>query len=54
MILQDEVKIMALTDLIANLKKCKQIAKVAGFDWSVDDSLSDIIDAAEFELDGLT
>lgn len=54
MILQDEVKIMALTDLIANLKKCKHLAGASGFDWSVTDSLNDIIDAAEFELDELS
>lgn len=54
MILQDEVKQMALTDLIANLKKCKNLAKTAGFDWSTTDTLNDIIDAAEFELDELS
>ena len=54
MILQDEVKVMALTDLIANLKNCKNLAEASGFDWSVTDSLNDIIDAAEFELGELS
>lgn len=54
MILQDEVKQMTLTDLIANLKKCKVLAKTAGFGWEITDSLNDIIDAAEFELDELS
>lgn len=53
MILQDEVKRMAIEDLIANLKKCKQLAKVAGFGWEVDDDLSTLIEQSEHALDEL-
>lgn len=40
---------MALNDLISNLKKCKELAKVAGFSWVYDDDLDQLIDQAEYE-----
>lgn len=53
MITDIEVKQMAITDLIANLKKCKNLAKVAGFGWEVDDDLSTLIEQSEHALDDL-
>lgn len=48
MITQKEVKEMAMADLIANLIKCKDLAKLAGFGWEVDDDICTLIEQAEF------
>lgn len=50
-LLQDEVKRMALDDMIANLKRARELAKVAGFGWEVDDDIVTLIEHAEFAYD---
>ncbi|MNC02954.1 hypothetical protein D3C75_503440 [compost metagenome] len=50
-LLEDEVKRMALDDMIANLKRARELAKVVGFGWEVDDSIVAVIEVAEFEYD---
>ena len=49
MITQKEVKETALADLISNLKKCKELAKVSGFSWVYDCDLDQLIEQAEYE-----
>jgi len=50
-LLEDEVKRMALDDMIANLKRAREAAKTYGFGWEVDDDIATLIEHAEFEYD---
>lgn len=51
MITQKEVKEMALADMLANLKRCKELAKVVGFGYEIDDALNELRDIVEYEYD---
>jgi hypothetical protein len=47
-LMQDELKRMALDDMIRHLKAAREAAKVAGFGWEVDDDITTLIEHAEF------
>lgn len=49
MITQKEVKEMALADLVANINRCKELVKVVGFGYEIDDALNELRDIFEFE-----
>lgn len=51
MIIAKELKLMAITSMIANLKKVRNDAKTAGFGWEVDDDIATLIEHAEHAYD---
>lgn len=46
---QDDLKQIALSDMIRHLNEARKAAKSAGFDWEMDDDIATLIEYAEFE-----
>jgi hypothetical protein len=51
MITQKEIREIALVDMIKHLECARVSAKLAGFNWVVDDDISTLIEQAQYEYD---
>lgn len=51
MLTDKEVKIMALTDALRGLDTIRELVKVLGFGYEIDDAICELRDVFEFEYD---